>query len=157
MTPEERLRTELRALLAGRNAHMTLEEAVADFPAEAINRRPPNTPYTYWHLLEHLRIAQEDILDFIVNPQYEERPWPAGYWPDPAAEATVVQWQESITAFQLDRAALLALVDDPAVDLFAELPHAPGYTILREILLAGDHNAYHIGEMGILRGVEGLW
>lgn len=157
LDPQQRLRTELRALLAGRNAHMSFEDAVADFPLAAINDRPANVPYTYWHLVEHLRIAQADILAFIQNPDYEMPEWPAEYWPAPDAQANEHDWEESIAAFLLDRAALVALLDDPTIDLAAELDHAPGYTIVRELMLAADHNAYHIGELGILRQVEGLW
>ena len=156
-SPDTRLRHELRALLLKRNAHLSFEDVIEAFPIAAINERPPNTPYTFWHLVEHLRIAQADILDFIHNPHYQARDWPEGYWPDTAATATGDQWHASIDAFQRDRAALVALVDDPHVDLHAELPHAPGYTILREILVIADHNAYHIGELGILRQVMDLW
>ena len=114
-------------------------------------------PYTFWHLLEHIRIAQWDILDFIRNPDYEERAWPEGYWPAPDAEADLQQWNQTIAAIRADMAELQAMVQDPTTDLYADLPHAPGYTILREMLLVADHNAYHIGEFGILRQVIGAW
>ena len=157
LTGDARLRYELQQLLAGRNAHMTFEEATADFPLEHINTKPGSVPYTFWHLVEHLRIAQHDILVFVIDPAHDSPAWPEGYWPDPAAKATPQQWQASLDAFLADRTALAALAEDPAVDLLAELPHAPGYTVLREIALAADHNAYHIGELGILRQTMGLW
>jgi hypothetical protein len=130
---------------------------VADFPLEHINSHPPNVPYTFWHLLEHLRIAQADILDFILNPAYQSLPWPEGYWPDPEAQASAANWEQTLAAFTADQEQLLKLAQDPEVDLLAELPLSPGYTILREIMVAADHNAYHIGELGILRQVMGLW
>lgn len=154
---DQRLRAELRALLAGRNAHMSFEDAVADFPLDAINDHAPNVSYSYWHLIEHLRIAQADILDFVVNPDYTALDWPQDYWPAPDVQATEAMWQESVASFLLDRASLVDLLDDPATDLTADLGHAPGYSIARELMLAADHNAYHIGELGILRQVAGLW
>ena len=157
MTNDSLLREQLQQLLDGRNAHLTFDEAVADFPLELINTRPTNVPYTFWHLVEHLRIAQWDILDFIRNPNYTALDWPAGYWPDPAAEATAEEWQASLTHFRAVRDQLSAMIQDPEVDLYAELPHAPGYTILREINVVADHNAYHIGELAILRQVMDAW
>lgn len=157
MDDDALLRDQLQQLLDGRNAHMTFETAVADFPLELINSRPPNVPYSFWHLIEHLRIAQWDILDFIQNPNYTALDWPTGYWPDPAAEATAEAWQESVTSFLADLALLSEMAQDPDVDLTAELPHAPGYTVLREIMVVANHNSYHIGELGILRGVMEAW
>jgi hypothetical protein len=153
----ERARHELVSLLSGRNAHMTLADAVAGFPIEHINSRPPNVPYTFWHLVEHVRIAQADILDFVINPAYELPDWPTDYWP--AADATTDQegWLNSLAAFTKDMSRLVAIVEDPSVDIFAELDHAPGYTIYREVMVAADHNAYHTGELAILRQVMDLW
>ncbi|MBN2472032.1 MAG: DinB family protein [Anaerolineae bacterium] len=157
MNAEQILREQLLALLRGGNAHMTFEQAVADFPPEHYNTRPPNIDYSPWELLEHLRIAQWDILDFIRNPAYEERLWPEGYWPAPDTEADETTWQATLAAIRADMAALEAIVQNPAADLTATLPHAPEYTLLREILLVADHNAYHIGEFAILRQVMGTW
>ncbi len=154
---DARMRHELLQLLNGRNAHMTFDDAVADFPMDHINSRPPGVPYTFWHLVEHLRIAQSDILEFIRDPQYESPAWPTGYWPDPQARASAEDWRRSLGAFAADQDQLARLVEDPGSDLLAELPHAPGYTIFREIVLVADHNAYHVGELAILRGVMGLW
>jgi len=157
MTEQKLLRQQLLQLLEGRNAHMTFEDAVADFPTGLINIRPPQVPYTFWHLVEHLRIAQWDILDFINNAKYVYRAWPEGYWPDISAEAAVEEWKASIVQFRNDRELLANIVRNDHIDIFAELDHAPGYTILREILVVADHNAYHIGELAILRQVMGAW
>ncbi len=157
MEPDDVLRNQLLALLRGGNAHMSLDEAVADFPPEAMNRLPPNVPYTPWHLLEHLRRAQKDILDFICDPRYVSPPWPEGYWPAKGEQADEAQWHQTIAQFQSDLASLIKLVEDPQTSLTADLPHAPGYTVLREILTVSDHNAYHIGEFAILRQVMGTW
>ncbi len=157
MNDDQIMRDQLLALLRGGHAHLTFDQAVADFPPDRINSQPPNVPYTPWHLLEHLRIAQWDILEFIRDPQHVSPEWPAGYWPAPDEETDEAGWQQTLAAFRADLKALEALVTDPTTDLLAELRHAPGYTILREVLLVADHNAYHIGEFAILRQVMGTW
>ncbi len=151
------LREQLIQVLTGRNAHFTFNDAVKDFPVDKINERPPNVPYTPWHLVEHLRIAQWDILEFTVNPDHVSPKWPEGYWPDRQATADADAWQASLTAFRSDLKAIVGIVLDPEIDLSSEIPHAPGYTYLREVLLVADHNAYHIGEFCILRQVMGTW
>lgn len=151
------VREELLHLLRGGNAHLSFDDAVADFPMDAINRRPPNVPYTPWHLLEHLRLAQWDILDFVRNPNYREMKWPEDYWPAPDAEADAAAWEGTLAAFRADLKAVEDLVNDPQTDFSATIPHGDGQTILREILLVADHNAYHIGEFAILRQVMGTW
>ena len=151
------LRRDLAELLDGHGAHMPFEEAVADFPDEAINRRAPNVDYTPWHLIEHLRLTQADILDYVVNPDYVEPSWPADYWPASDATATRVEFDESIRGFIADKAALRALLMDPERDLFAVIPGSPGHTLLREIRVNADHTAYHVGEFGVLRQVMGTW
>ena len=157
MNADEVLRAQLLTLLQGRGAHMTFDEAVADFPPEHINTRPPGMPYTMWHLLEHLRIAQRDILDFVREPGYEEPRWPDDYWPPRDATADQTAWERTIAAFREDLAAVQALVSDPGNDLAAPLPYDRGYSLLREVLLVADHNAYHVGEFAILRQVLGAW
>lgn len=151
------LREQLIQVLTGRNAHFTFNDAVKDFPVDKINERPPNIPYTPWHLVEHLRIAQWDILEFTLNPEHVSPRWPEGYWPDRGAIADVGTWQASLAAFRSDLKAVEEIVMDPDIDLSSEIPHAPGYTYLREVLLVADHNAYHIGEFCILRQVMGTW
>ncbi len=156
MTPQS-LRDEILELLAGAGAHMPLDEAVAGFPDDAINARPPNVQYTPWHLLEHIRIAQHDILEYITNRAYLEPTWPEEYWPALDATATPADFAATIEGIRADQAALRALVADPATELLAPIPGTPGHTILREIRLVADHNAYHVGEFAILRQVMGTW
>ncbi len=151
------VREQLRALLQGGNAHMTFDEAVANFPREHMNTKPLNVPYTPWHLLEHIRIAQWDILEFIRNPQYISPTWPEGYWPAEHAQADEHAWDKTLASFRADLQSLQEMVADPAVNLFEPIPHGNGQTILREILVVADHNAYHIGEFATLRQVMGTW
>jgi hypothetical protein len=151
------LRRELVRLLETRDAHMTYEEAVADFPDEAMNRKPPNLAYTPYELLEHLRLVQLDLLDYLTNPEYEEKPWPEGSWPAPGIVATRGDFDRSIGGFLADRRTLRAMIENPSTDLFRVVPGSPGHTVLREIRLAGDHCAYHIGEFAVLRQVMGTW
>jgi hypothetical protein len=157
MSSDQVVRKQLLALLIGGNAHMTFEQAVAEFPPEHFNTKPPNVTYTPWHILEHLRIAQWDILEFIRNPEYISPEWPVGYWPDPTEMIDQEGWENTINTFLSDLGSLRDIVKDPETDLYAEIPHAPGYTIFREILVVSDHNAYHIGEFGVLRQVMGTW
>ena len=157
MTSDDATRAQVLALLRGGNAHMTFDQAVADFPMDRINERPPNVPYTPWHLLEHLRRTQRDILAFTASPDYQELAWPDDYWPDQATEAAPGDWDETISLFRDDLEAMQALVADPAQDLHAPLPNGTGQTLLREALLVADHNAHHVGEFAILRQVMGAW
>lgn len=157
MAPDTALRDQLHHLLRGGNAHMNFDEAVADFPLDRINDRPLNVPYTPWHLLEHLRRTQRDILDFISNPEYQEMKWPDDYWPAQDAAADAAMWRQTIDAFHADVQTVDDLATDPSTDLHATTPHGDGQTVLREILLVADHNAYHIGEFAILRQVMGTW
>jgi hypothetical protein len=150
-------RDELIFLLMRGNAHMSFEEAVAEFPDSAMNTPFPNGEYTPWHLLEHLRLTQWDILDFMRNPNYQERQWPRDYWPATDTQATRADWDNTISAFLADRQALKDLVADPTTDLAATIPHGDGQTIMREVLVVSDHNAYHTGEFGIMRQVMGTW
>jgi hypothetical protein len=151
------LREQLTELLDGAGAHMSFDEAVAAFPDDAINRRPPNVEYTPWHLLEHVRLTQADILEYATSEAYVERSWPADYWPDREATATRAMFDETIRAFRADLRALRALVTDPARDLNAVIPGTPGHTLLREVRIDADHNAYHVGEFAVLRQVMGTW
>ena len=136
---------------------MPFDEAVGDFPADAINRRGPNFPFSPWQLLEHIRLTQWDIVDYIQNRDYVEPHWPVAYWPDRDQPATPEQFAEAIGRFRADNETLQALVGDPSTDLFAAIPGTPGHTILREVRIVGDHNSYHVGEFGVLRHVMGTW
>ncbi len=151
------LRQHLLNLLQGGHAHMPFDEAGAQFPLEQMNAYPLHVSYTSWHLLEHLRITQWDILEFIRNPAYASPTWPEGYWPSPAAQTDEAGWNRTIASFHADLEALQDLVTDPTTDLMKPLSHGAGQTILREILLVADHNAYHIGEFAILRQVMQTW
>ena len=151
------LRQQLLALLQGGHAHMGFDEAVQQFPREHMNTYPPNVSYTPWHLLEHLRITQWDILEFIRNPAHVSPDWPKGYWPTQNLRTDEVGWNQTLVSFRADLQALHDLVADSATDLVSPLPHGTGQTILREILLVADHNAYHIGEFAILRQVMQTW
>ncbi len=151
------LRDELVFLLRKGNAHMPLSEAVAGFPVEQMNTCPPNVPYTSWHLLEHIRTTQHDILDFITNPNYQEMRWPDDYWPPRDARTDAVGWDTTVNAILSDNEALQAIVKNPDTDLYAAIAWGTGQNILREMLVMSDHNAYHIGEFAILRQVMGTW
>lgn len=157
METDKVLRKQLLSLLKGGHAHMSFDQAVADFPAAHFNDRLPHVPYTFWHLLEHIRIAQWDILEFVRNPKHTSPPWPEGYWPNRDAEADSARWKKTIESFRADLNAILSMVEDPDTDLYAPLPHAKDYNVLREVLLVADHNAYHIGEFAALRGVMDAW
>lgn len=157
MEQDRVLRQHLLWLLDGGNAHMTFDDAIAQFPREDMNAKAPHVTYTPWHILEHLRITQWDILEFIRNPAYVSPEWPKGYWPASDAEANAAMWEKTVRAFRADLQALRDLVNDPRVDLYEPLPHGSSQTILREILLVADHNAYHIGEFAVLRQVMQTW
>ena len=151
------LRQQLIALLEGHGAHMPFDAAVADFPADAINREPPNVPYTPWHLVEHIRRTQHDIVEYIRDPAHQSPPWPAGFWPERGASTDAPGFAASVQSYRRNLAELVAIVRDPTVDLFAVLPGTPGHTVLREARLAGDHTSYHVGEFASLRQVMGTW
>jgi hypothetical protein len=152
------LREQLVSLLRGDQAHMTFEDAVRDFPSEALNLRAANVEYTPWHLVEHLRITQWDILEYIRNAEGHVSPeWPVGYWPARDATTDAAGFRASVGGYLDDRAALEAIVLDPATDLLAVLPGTPGHTTFREIVVVGNHDSYHVGEFGIMRQVMGTW
>jgi hypothetical protein len=150
-------RDQIARLLGWEEAHASLDAAVAGLPEDARGRVPTGLPYSPWQLLEHLRIAQHDILDFCRNPAYEELSWPDDYWPAAAAPPSAAAWDESIRQFGRDRAELQALAREPATDLSARIPHGTGQTYLRELLLAADHAAYHVGELVVVRRLLGVW
>jgi hypothetical protein len=153
MDADRVIRKELLALLKGGEAHMTFDSAVSGFLMKDINQSVPNGNYTVWHLLEHLRIAQWDILEFVRNPDHISPDFPSGYWPEPDATATPSLWKKTIKEIRADLKALQGLVEDPKTDFFSPIPHARGYTIFREMLLVADHNAFHVSELIILRRV----
>lgn len=157
MKNDKALRQHLIKLLQGGDAHVTFEDAVADFPAELRGKTPKGAEHSAWEVLEHLRIAQWDILDFSTNPKYKPREWPREYWPETAAPPDAKAWDKSLKACRKDLKAMCALVADEKTDLFARIPHGDGQTILREALVVADHNAYHLGELVLLRRLLGVW
>lgn len=153
----DELRIQLIRLLDGVDARMRFDDAVADFPDDAINGRAPNVEYSPWHLLEHLRLTQADILEYVTSTNYVAKEWPREYWPDFSTSATREQFDATLAGFRADARALRDLVRDPERDPFAVIPGTPGHTLLRQVRIVGDHNAYHIGEFAILRQVMGTW
>lgn len=154
---EKVLRKQLVALLRGGNAHLTFDEAVAGFPMRDINVLFPNGNYSAWGLLEHIRLTQADILDFMRNPNYRERQWPRDSWPAPGAQATEADWHATLAGFAVDAKEVERIVADPATDLYSNLPWGDGQNILREVLIVADHNSHHLGEFAIMRQVMGTW
>ena len=157
MKSDAALREQLRKMLAWDDAHVGFDRAIKDIPAEVRGTAPAGVPYSAWQLLEHLRISQQDILDFCRNPSYEEMKWPDDYWPSLAAPTSPADWDASVKQFREDRQALQDLAADESIDLFAKIPHGQGQTYLREILLAADHAAYHVGELVVVRRLLGMW
>jgi uncharacterized damage-inducible protein DinB len=152
----EALRAQLAACLDWHEAHADFDTVVANIPPELRGVVPAGLAHSAWQLLEHLRIAQHDILDFSVNPAYAEKRWPDDYWPGPVPP-TAGAWDDSVAAYRRDRAAMQELARNPAVDLFAPIPHGSGQTYLREILLVVDHAAYHLGQIVLVRQLLGAW
>ena len=158
MNTDQIVRDHLLALLHGGSAYMTFDQAIINFPMDRINERPPNVPYTLYHVLEHMRITQWDILDYIRNPNYKEMEWPKDYWPAQDVTADQTAWEETIRQFKADKDEIESIVKAPKTDLYAPIPHGyGGHTLLREVLVVADHNAYHTGEFGILRQVMNAW
>ncbi len=150
------LREQLLALLAGGQAHMSFDDAIAGFPMKEINHKVPHANYTVWHALEHLRRTQRDIRLFVEDPDYVSPDFPSGYWPKQDEEATPAQWRKTIAGIRSDLEAVKSWVQDPRTDFFGPIPHAPDYTVLREVLLVADHNAWHTSELVTLRRVLNL-
>jgi len=157
MMDESAVRELLRKVLDWEDAHAGFDGAFAKLPAELRGRRPAGVPYSPWQLLEHLRITQHDILDFCVNPNYEEVRWPDDYWPPSAEPPSDAAWDESIERYRGDRRTLQDLSLDPAIDLTARIPHGSGQTYLRELVLVADHTAYHVGQLVLVRRLLGAW
>ncbi len=151
------LRRHLVNLLRSQGAHLDFDSAVKGLPVELRGAKPDGQPHTPWRLVEHLRIAQGDILEFSRRSEHVSPAWPEGYWPATGEPPGDDAWEASVTAFRRDLQAMCDLVNDPASDLFAELPWGDGQTLLREALLVADHNAYHVGQIVALRSLLGDW
>ncbi len=151
------LRKHLTYLLTKGGAHATFEDAVKDVPAAARGKVPEGGAHSLWDLVEHMRIAQWDILEFSTSAKHKSPKWPKGYWPKSSMPPNAKAWDKSIKSFLADRDSLCKLIEEKSTDLFAELPHGDGQTILREALLAADHNSYTVGEIVITRRLLGVW
>ena len=156
-TYNEGVREHLLYLLKGGGAHAPFDRAVAAVPVDLRGKRPRGAEHSPWEILEHMRLAQWDILEFSRNPQHLSPDWPAGYWPKTAAPPTPRSWSTSVKSFQSDLEAMCDLVADESVDLLARIPQGDGQTVLREALLVADHNSYHLGQLVVVRRLLGCW
>jgi hypothetical protein len=157
MTDDHALRSLLSRLLSWEDAHVSFDTAVSGLPERDRGTRPPGASHSAWELVEHLRLAQEDILEFCVNPDYRERHWPDGYWPSSPAPPSDAAWHESVAQYKRDRERFQKLAEDPDIDLHAAIPHGSGQTYARELVLAADHAAYHVGQLVLVRQLLGNW
>ncbi len=151
------LRQHLLELINGGHAHVDFDTAVRGLSPALRGKRPKGADHSPWEILEHLRIAQWDILEFSRDAGHESPSWPSGYWPAEAAPSDAKAWDKSVRDFRRDLKAMNDLIADPATDLFARIPHGSGQTILREALLVADHNAYHLGQLVLVRRLLGAW
>jgi hypothetical protein len=151
------LRKHLLELLEGGGAHAKFDDVIKGLPPKLRGAKPANFPHSPWMVLEHLRLAQWDILEFSRNPKHVSPPWPGGYWPKTAAPPKAAAWNKSIQQFRRDLKAMQALVENRKTDLFARIPWGDGQTILREALLVADHNAYHVAQLVDVRRLLEVW
>ena len=157
MNNDRVLRQHLLNLLRGRGAHLDFDAVIAQWPIKLRGVKPTGVPHTAWQLLEHIRIAQWDILEFSRSRNHVSPKFPEGYWPASDAPPDKNAWDRSVKAFRRDLKAMQKLVADPSTDLFAPIPHGQRQTLLREALLVVDHNAYHLGQLVTLRRLLGAW
>lgn len=157
MNTDQSLRKHLLELLEGGHAHTTFDQVINDFPAKFRGEIPKGLKHSAWMLLEHMRIAQWDILDFSRNPKYKALKWPQDYWPKNPAPASPIEWEKSAQSFRDDLEAMKNLVRAPKTDLFAKIPWGEGQTVLREAMLVADHNAHHLGQVIDIRRLLGIW
>lgn len=156
-SPDNEVRKWLINFLVGGQAYMTFAEVTAEFPPRHFNTKPPNVNYSFWHILEHIRITQWDILDFSQNPKYKYIKWPQDYWPKQNAKATKAEWDKTIQQINANLQEMITLVKNPKNELFTPFPWGKGQHLLREAILVAEHNAYHIGEFAVLRQVADAW
>jgi hypothetical protein len=154
---DQPVREHVLKLLEGGQAHATFDAAVKGLPASLRGKRPKGAEHSPWELLEHMRIAQRDILEFSTDPKYTAPSWPDDYWPKSPKPPNDQAWAKSARAFNADLDAMRKLVADASTDLYAPIQHGDGQTILREALLIADHNAYHIGQLVLVRRLLGAW
>ena len=154
---DKAVREHLLSLLNGGGAHASFDAAIEGLPAAMRGKRPEGAEHSPWEILDHMRLAQWDILEFSRNPKHVSPDWPSGYWPKTPAPPNGAAWNKSVKAFQSDLKTMCDLVKRPSTNLFAPIPHGDGQTILREALLVADHNAYHLGELVLVRRLLGAW
>lgn len=157
MPPKRDPKALIHEVFTQESAHMSLDEAVADFPVRSINTKPPNVSYSFWHILEHIRIAQWDLLEYVQKSKHVSPGWPDGYWPAPESTTDAAGWKRTIATIKSDLRRMDRLLADPDIDIFAPVPFANDTSIARCAFLVLDHNAYHLGEFAILRQVTQLW
>ena len=157
MDHDTALRQHLLALLDSDQAHVTFDDVIKGLPPALRGTRPKGASHSPWELVEHMRIAQRDILEFTRDPAHASPDWPDGYWPDGPTPPNARAWAKTIAAFRADLESMKKLAADPSTDLFARIPHGTGQTVLREILLVADHNAYHLGQLATVRKLLGPW
>ncbi|MBV9497041.1 MAG: DinB family protein [Acidobacteria bacterium] len=149
------LREQLVQVIDWDHAHIRFDDAVKDFPAELRGKRPEGGPHSPWELLEHLRITLWDIVEFTRDEKHVSPEWPSGYWPKSAEPPTDKAWDEAIAQYKKDLKTLAEITADESIDLYSKIPHGSGQTVLREILLSIDHNAYHVGQLMLVRKTLG--
>jgi uncharacterized damage-inducible protein DinB len=157
MATDTAVREHLIWLLEGGHAHTKFDDVVANLHKEALGIRPQGVPYSAWELLEHMRIAQNDILRFSLSADYVSPSWPEGYWPRQPAPQHDGDWNKSVRAFRKDLAEFISVVHDPAQDLYKKFPWGDGQTLMHEALLIADHNSYHLGQLVLVRRLLGNW
>jgi hypothetical protein len=157
MEPNDSLVEQLSSLLRGGHAHTTFDDAVKGVPIAEAGERPEGSPHSCWELLEHIRIAQHDILKFSEGPKWKSPKWPEGYWPKSPRPASAAAWRESVGGVRADLKAFEKLLQKRAGELDTPFPWGDGQTLLREALLIADHNAYHIGQLVLVRRLLGIW
>jgi hypothetical protein len=157
MPNDKALRDHVINLLKGGSAHVDFDSAIKDLPPDLRGKRPKGADHSPWEILEHMRIALWDILEFTRNPKHVSPEFPSGYWPANPGPPDAAAWDKSVHAFRTDRKALADLVSDESINLFTPIPHGDGHTVLREALVAADHNAYHLGELVLARRLLGAW
>lgn len=157
MEGERSVRSHLRRLLDWEDSHIGFDRATKGIAWRLAGVRPVGFPHSAWELVEHMRLAQADILEFCVTPAYREKKWPDAYWPTSPSPGASGAWRKSVAAFRADRKALMRLASNTKLDLVGRIPHGTGQTYLRELLLNADHTAYHVGQLILVRKALGIW
>src|SRR4051812_30756902 len=157
MKADQLLRAQLADVLDWKHAHVGFDDVVKGIPVKLRGAVPKGFAHSIWQVVEHIRIAQHDILDFSRNPQYEEMKWPDDYWPTSPVPKSPAAWHRAVASYRADRRAMQRLVVNPRIDLLGKIPHGSGQTVLRELLLVVDHTAYHVAQILDIRRALGIW